>query len=303
MTTSSRDRNLKWDIYTPQLVKLREKGATYNDLVDYLKDEHGVVVAGQTIRLRIKDLVAEDVVKGGEKTEPVKNENLVKEAIYRYLLLHPAGSIVEIAEATGHTVDTVVALHETVKSENPGYTIIPPRHRRETYSETEMLDALVDASETIGGGSGNPLSQAKYANWRGYLPPTDKVLFPSPLAFRRRYGSWGEAVEAAGLPRNERPREYDGISKDDAVLWLAYFLRHLKESAGYMVEATSSEYRQWIRNIPEAPSEELLRIKGVWGYMLVDAAEIERTVTYLPPLKPVWSGGRQKKERGAFSNN
>jgi hypothetical protein len=309
MSNRGRPISLPWDEITPTLINLRQKGATYNDLVDYITDNHGTKVTSQTVRLHIKDQEKPiEEPQNNAATETPKSasapdyETGMKKSIYEWLYRHPAASIPEIAAGTNLPIDAVTALHETVKKENRGYTIIPPRHRRETYSETEMLDALTDAFDGIGVPPGHALSQQMYAAWREKLPEEDKKLFPSPLAYRRRYGSWGEAAEAAGLPRNERVREYGGTTKEDAIVWLAHFLRDMRENSDYMIEATAAEYRQWLRKNPEAPSEELLRIKGIWGYQLVEAAELERTTKKLPAPRPMWTGGRVKKARGLFSD-
>ena len=306
MVKTGRPRAVEWDKVVPELLGVRQRGGTYADCADYVSDRYDVRVSPQTVRLRIlehaKDTGASLPASVVHQEAPVdpEAEKTMKDKIYAWLLENPAATIAEIADGTGLSVDAVTALHEVVKEENRGYVITPVRKRRESFSETEMMDALADAMDAMGIPEGQSMSQQQYAFWRNSLAPDEKRYFPSPLAYRRRYEAWGNALEAAGLPRHERPREYEGTTKEDAIVWLAHFLRDLKESYPYMVEATVPEYRHWLRSHREAPSEELLRIKGSWGELLLAAAKLERSSKTLPKPRPVWTGGRNKNERNKF---
>lgn len=303
MGARGRPVSANWEEILPELINLRDQGATYGDLADYVEAKYGNPVSYQTVRTRLKSAGAQDKPKKQkEDKKPLKRGENVEGEVRDFMQANPWASVPEIAEGLNLPIDTTIKARDRVINSTPGYTIIPPRPRRETYSETEMLDALVDAMEATGCTENNPLSRQIYAEWRENLPADERKLFPSPLAYRRKYGSWGEALEAAGLPRNERKREYEGIEKPDAILWLAHFLRDLRTSHPIMVEATAPMYRAWLRTHQEAPSEELLRIKGNWGELLIEAAKLEMQGGELPPPRAVWTGGRRKRERPLFSS-
>lgn len=301
MPTRGRPQTLPWDEEIDALVTFRQQGATWQDLVEYLADKYGQRVASQTVRHHVRDALGENTAPAPAPPVNTGSQDAsMKEKIYAWLQRHPASSIDDIATGTGLPRDAVVALHETVKNENRGYVIVPLRSRKEKFTDTELHDALADAMDSLGLREEDSISRLQYDAWRRALPDSERDLYPSTLTYRRRYGTWGDAVEAAGLPRNEKHREYEGLTRDDVLLWLAHFLRDMKNSHDYMVEATEAEYRGWVRNNPEAPSAELLRIKGLFGQLLVDAAEIERTTRNLPPGKPVNILGRKKKQPAAL---
>jgi hypothetical protein len=302
MATRGRPQSIDWETVTPELGKLRAKGATYTELADYVESEYGTVVSYQTIRTHLVKNEPKKATKPSNKTEQTPDRRAIAEQrVLEYIQKTPWASVNEIVADLKMSTDAVIKAREKAVNNNPGYTIIPPRSRRETYSETEMLDALADAMEGTGSSEKNPMSRQTYVEWRDTLPKEEKKLFPSPLAYRRKYGSWGDAMEAAGLPRNERMREYEGINKTDAILWIAHFLRDVRiSSVDHMKEATAPAYRSWLRANPEAPSEELLRIQGNWGELLIEAAQMEINTEILAAPRPVWTGGRNKAPRVIF---
>jgi len=301
--TRGRPVAVNWNAVTPELLDLREKGATYQDCADYLADTYHATVAPQTIRGHLRDAGEPSAPPPAPRPALTEREtSTLKDRIYEYLLEHPAATLAEIADGSGVSHDAVIALHEAVKAERPGYYITPVRGRNTGFTMEEMFQGLRDAMDSLGVPEGSSMSVMQYRDWRNDLPADERKIYPSPMAYRRKFGTWGNAMEAAGLPVNEKHRDYEGTSRDTAVLWLAHFLRDLRGKYPYMVAATENEYRQWLRTNEQAPSTETLRITGTWGELVNEAAELERSTRDLPESRAVWTGGRNKRARGVYAN-
>lgn len=296
-----RPTSVNWDIVIPELQKMKDGGATYRNLVDYISDAYGVVVTAQTVRLNLAKAAEKEGRPVVPPPPPVpKNEDADIEAIHAVWAAKPWASIIDIHNETGIPLDTVSRLALKVRDKYDGYTFATPRQAREIFTREDMLEAIVDVAERYGQPEGGTLSIERYAAYRNKLSDEERRAYPSPLVFRRKFGSWQAAVEAAGLTPNPTPRQYDGLSRSDVVEWLALWLRDLRESRQGMVEATVPLYREWLRSHPESPSEELIRLHGAWGELLVEASKLERESGVIDP-KPTGKRGRRKDPRPAVT--
>lgn len=154
-------------------------------------------------------------------------------------------------------------------------------HKRATRTmpTPDYVHVLLDA------GNGSYISRPDYDRWREHNPSA-----PSAESIRRRYGTWNKALLAAGLePRHVR--EYPGLTRLDAVLHIAHFLRATSAR-------TKTAYRLWSKVNTDAPSVETLRNFGRWSELLEEATTVEARYraqdVELPTPIPVGNKGRRK---------
>lgn len=304
---AGRPEALPWKTEMPFLIDARKKGMTYTDLADHLADRYGVIVTSQTVRTRVHPHIGAGVEKANAKAREEERDTIDTEdslRIAQWMLDHPAATRREAAAALNMPLYRVELLMPLARTHFNGYLIPPAKAGREQFTETEMLNALRTCAKHIGlpKSKRGVLSQGIYAEWREGQPDTTNVknapskeTLPSPIAYRRRFGTWTAACEAAGLSANPLPRQYEGLSVEDIVLWITHWLRDLRSQERGLVDASQGEYRLWLRQHPEAPSEELIRMRGTWANLLGAASVLEKTVKKLPEPKAVGTEGRIKK--------
>lgn len=170
----------------------------------------------------------------------------------------------------------------------------PPRRSPTTDPDT-FAAAVAWLNTKMGRGKTDPISISEYDTMRDdYTGTRGAPVLPSSVSMRRRYGTWSAACTAAGVDTHEARRDYDGLTRDDGVLWLAHWLRYLRHEPG-LPTATSAAYRTWVRHNREAPSWDSLRNLGSWSGLLADAETLERGTARLKKPKPVASGPGKKK--------
>jgi len=212
---------------------------------------------------------------------------------------HPGSTLQQAADALGLLRYRVRLLLPMARTYFDGYLIPPSKPRKVRFTEAEMFAALKTCAKRLGIRKGEALSRAQYADWRAGLPLTSsnrkdltQARLPSHLAYRRRYGTWTNAIKLAGLTANEPPREYDGLEEEDKILWIAVWLRSLTQRGEGLIDASQRQYRIWERSNPQAPCEEVLTMRGTWARLLAAAAELEKNTKKLPKPKAVVEGGR-----------
>ena len=254
----------------PALVSLRRGGWTYREIADSLVDRYGLTVTEQTVRARVAPNLTE--ASAGEAKQARESEREAVDLadatrIAIWLQGNPASTKREVASGLDLPLYRVEDLSPLAYTLFNGYVIPPAKPGRQQISDKVMVKALKDCARDL----------------------------PSPIAYRRRYETWTKACDMAGLMANELPRVYEGLSVQDMILHVAVWLRALSEREAGLIDASQGEYRQWLRIHPEAPSEELIRMRGSWANILAAASVLEKTKKNLPTPTPVGTGGRRKK--------
>jgi hypothetical protein len=211
-----------------------------------------------------------------------------------WLVDNPAATKRDASVALALPLSRVEDLTALARSHVNGYLIPPAKPGRQQFTDDSMLSALKVCARDLGIAKKAPLSQGRYEEWRSSLTRKRKLEVPSPIAYRRRFGTWTQACRLAGLTANELPRTYDGLSVHDIVVHIAVWLRSLSQGNEGLIDASQAEYRLWLRAHPEAPSEELIRLRGTWAHMLSAASVLEKSTKKLPTPKPVGTEGRLK---------
>lgn len=302
---TGRPESLPWKSEMPFLIDARRRGMTYTELADHLADRYGTVITPQTVRTRIYPHLGAGVEKANAKAREAERDGIDAEdslRIAQWMLDHPAATRREAADALNLPLYRIELLMPLARTHFDGYLIPPAKAGREQFTDSEMLTALKTCAKHIGIPRRGMLSQGDYKKWREVQPessdtpatPSHENL-PSPIAYRRRFGTWTAACEAAGLSANPLPRIYEGLSVEDIMVWIAHWLRDLNEQKRGLVDASQGEYRLWLRKNPQAPSEELIRMRGTWANLLGAASVLEKTVKKLPKPKAVGTEGRIKK--------
>lgn len=293
-----RPESIPWDIEMPFLVESRKNGKTYAELADYLSDRYNKPLTPQIVRGHVSPNVSKQVEKSNQRAREIERENIDNEDSFRlasWLIAHPSSTRRDASESLNMPLYRVENLMDKARTHFDGYLIPPVKQGVEQFTENEMLDAIRMCAKSMGIRKNEPISQYRYADWRKEQNDDVRENLPSPVAFRRRFGTWTNACELAGLQANPLPKTYTGLTPEDIVVWLAVWLRDLKEQKRGLVDASQGEYRQWVRNNPEAPSEELVRMKGMWAHFLSAASILEKTTKKLPIPKAVSTEGRVKK--------
>jgi hypothetical protein len=282
------------------LVEQRTSGSSYGDIADDIFDRYGVMVTPQTVRTRVAPHISKAVDTASRKArESLRDSADEADAtrIAAWLVGNPGSTRRDVGFALDlphYRVEDLFPLAFTLVN---GYVIPAPKGGTENFTDQDMLRALKECAKALAVSRREPLAQARYEEWRRQQTPERQALLPSPIAYRRRFGTWTVACEKAGLVATELPRVYEGLSVDDIIVHLAVWLRSLTERHAGLIEANQSEYRQWVRTHPEAPSAELIRLRGTWHVLLSDASVLEKTQQRLPIPKPVGTGGRLKASR------
>ena len=217
---------------------------------------------------------------------------------------HPGSTLQTAADGLDLPRYRVGLLMPQARTHFDGYLIPPAKPGRERFTDAAMFASLRACAKGLSLRKAQALSQGQYTQWRLALPDTgptpkarSKATSPSALAYRRRYGTWTNAVKSAGMVAHEPPRAYDGLEVQDIVLWLALWLRDLTKAQGGLIDASQRHYRLWLTSNPKAPCEEIITMRGTWATLLAAASELEKTSKKLPKPKPVGSGARIKQSR------
>jgi hypothetical protein len=289
---------LPWNEELPNLLEARLGGATYIELADTLSDRYNIALTPQSVRTHL----APHLTKNSDRTYArarADERNSVNEAdaerLANWMLNHPAATRRDAAGALNLPLYRVELLMPAARKRYDGYLIPPTKQGREQFTEEQMLNAIRQCAKEMVLNKGEPISEYRYADWRKDKTPKQQEKLPSPIAYRRRFGTWTQACALAGLHANPLPRDYVGLSVEDIVIWMAHWLRSIKQSGRGLVDASQGEYRRWIRQTPSGPSEELIRLRGNWANLLNAASVLEKTVKKLPEPKPVGTEGRVKK--------
>lgn len=281
-----------------ELKERRRAGETFASLSVLLEKRYGVRVSPQGVRAKVTAALGDQETRQLAATfaaDRAGRESEDAQLIAEYLDRHPTSSLREIASGTAMPLHRVESLMATARTLVNGYFIPTKKDRAQYFDDEYMLDMLEDVHDAMGLGDDEPLSQAQYHDFRERQSERAKSLMPSSLAYRRRFGSWIDATEKAGLVSNPLPRDYDGLTTEDVEGWLALWLRDLRNANQGLLEANQGSYRAWLESHPEAPSEEFVRLKsGSWHTTVTRAAAIERSGASLPTPKAVSRKGRVK---------
>lgn len=128
------------------------------------------------------------------------------------------------------------------------------------YTDLDLIQYLIRASVdgvvTVNG----------YTRWAETHPA------PTPKTIEDRFGSWKQAVAAAGLRTGATFRTYTRRWSDDDLL--GFVVTALGDGVG-----TYAEYEQWAKRRADAPSGSLLRMRfGPWSRILALATSPSRQV-------------------------
>jgi hypothetical protein len=287
-----------WEIEMPALVALRRRGWSYREIADTLVDRYGGTVTEQSVRARVAPNLSDEseaVARQARESERESIDRADATRIAQWLQDNPASTKRDVATGLDLPLYRVEDLTPLAYTLDNGYVIPPAKQGHEQVSDKAMVKALKDCAKDLGISKREPFAQGRYEEWRRQQTDERRMALPSPIAYRRRFGTWTKACEMAGLMANELPRVYEGLSIQDIIVHLAVWLRALTDREAGLVDASQGEYRQWLRIHPQAPSEELIRMKGSWANFLAAASILEKTTKKLPVPTPVGTGGRRKK--------
>ena len=131
------------------------------------------------------------------------------------------------------------------------------RHATIPQRITWTDDALLDALRSVAGSEGKCTQPVYY---RVYL---ENKTLPSPRTYRMRFGSWANALDAAGLP-TYHPKPYANRIPEET-MWGA--LVECAEEIGHI--PTVAEYDAWALLSHDRPCCSLVRERlGGWGEVL-----------------------------------
>lgn len=191
------------------------------------------------------------------------------------------------------TTDTHLSTHPTVKDSTvkntptPNGYVLSARREDDKSDKQAMAVSILRVALAL---RENPLSWQQYETFRKAHPTEDLYCAER---IRRVFGTWNAAVVEAGLDPNTNDRDYDGLTEQDAMVWLAHWLRHYAIAGRGTVRATLDEYTQWARRHPAAPCGQLVKNFG-FGRLSHLAADLERSADILPSPRPVGRKGRRK---------
>lgn len=297
-TRIGRPELIPWRSEIPSLLAKRKEGATYGDLADLLTERYGKIITPQAVRSQLKKVVTDDIEDASfraREEERLESDEGDAFRIATYLTDHPESTKTAAADALNLPLYRLELLMPLAREQMDGYIIPPPRVGKDNFTDEDMLDALRACAKALGVRKNEPLSQGYYQDWRDQQTEKRRQNLPSPLAFRRRFGTWTKACEKAGLSANPLSRQYEGLSVEDIVVWLAHWLRSLTEREEGLIDASQGEYAMWLKSNPLAPSSELIRMRGTWHTLLLAASIMERSHKKLPEPKPVSTDFRRKK--------
>lgn len=123
------------------------------------------------------------------------------------------------------------------------------------YQNSDLISALIQVAQISPG----LLSVAKYDSLRTLNQPSSALIV-------QRLGSWGAALAAAGLARNQSSRSYQRrFQFIDALHW----------TKRYLASTTKPSYQEfslWLKQQPEAPSAQTCRnLAGSWQALINQA--------------------------------
>ncbi len=295
-----RPQSIPWEDEIDFLVAQRKAGVTYADLAWELEQKYNKHIAAQSVRAKVTPYITEaQEAKGQAIREKGREEALDQEAlqIAEFIVEHQRVTKDDIAEGLDIPVYKVDMLYDRAKTMLNGYIIPPAREGKEKFTNKEMESILKKAAQATGAGKGGTLSEGAFIKWRDSFSAKQRDAIPNSQVYRRRYGTWTNACQAAGLAANRLPREYDGVSDKDCIVWLAHWLRSLTNRREGLIDASQGEYQMWIRDNPGAPSQEMLRLRGMWNKLLTAASVYDNSHKTLPKPKPVQTTYRKKKAR------
>ena len=280
----------------PLLVSLLGAGSDYEALADGLAAKYGRPVSAATVRSHVRQhagaLTAGARSRGPDRGCEVDREEAMRLA--RWVAEHASDSQTDAAGDLGLPAYRMARLLPLARTLVDGYVVPVPTVGREHFTDQEMAAVLSECAAALGIGASDALAQSRYKVWRESVPAERKEAIPSPIAYLRRYGTWSAACRLSGLNANTPSREYDGLEEADIVLHVAVWLRSLRTAGRGIVEATKGEYGQWLVEHPEAPSEEMIKLRATWANILSEASALERKQPELGTPKPIGVRGRTK---------
>lgn len=298
--TRGRPEIIPWDNEMKYLISARKEGTTYADLAYELTLKYERSITPQTVRAKISPLMSRSAEQKAQKIRAEERQGELDDEAYliaEYIVENQQSSKEDIAAGLGIPLYRVDMLYSRAKESMDGYIIPAVRKGKEKFTSDHMESTLRSAAKAMGVPKNGHLSEGAFKKWRDSFAPTARNKIPNPMVYRRRYGTWTDACQAAGLQANPLPRNYDGVSTEDCVVWLAHWLRSLTDRREGLIEASQGEYMMWLQENPEAPSQEMLRLRGAWNVLLAAASIYEQTHKRLPAPKPVQTSYRKKKKR------
>ena len=291
---------IPWANEIRYLISARKEGATYGDLAYELTLKYERSITPQTVRSQISPLMSTSAEEEGERarvTEQQEKESIEALRIAEYIVENQQSSKMDIADGLGIPLYRVDKLYKKAKQSMDGYILPAVREGKQKFTSDQMEGTLRAAARALEIPENGHLSEGAFIKWRDSLASKERDQIPHPQVYRRRYGTWTDACQAAGFRAHPLPRHYDGVSRDDCVVWLAHWLRSLTDRGEGLIEASQGEYAMWLRNHPDAPSPEMLRLRDAWSVLLAEASDYESEHRNLLAPKPVQTSGRNKKQR------
>ncbi|GAB2973330.1 homing endonuclease associated repeat-containing protein [Nocardioides montaniterrae] len=125
--------------------------------------------------------------------------------------------------------------------------------RTPDFSDAQLLEALAEAAAELTK-PGEPLTNGAYDAWQ-----RGRDTAGSPALLIRRFGSWREACQAAGLEVNATRSTSRRWSEADIDRIVASYLNAPGSPGSY------AGYTEWAKEQEDAPSGATLRQRGAWA--------------------------------------
>lgn len=140
---------------------------------------------------------------------------------------------------------------------------VSSRKRGPKYSDEQIIEALRNVHRQYGVATSHPGGTYDQARW-------DDPAMPSHSTVMLRFGSWGDALEAAGLTRNPSRPYQTRFHSEDAIR----AVRACRDELGLGRAPTQGEYDDWSRGLVDYPcTTTVYRLLGGWdGVMAVMTA-------------------------------
>ncbi|WP_183093499.1 homing endonuclease associated repeat-containing protein [Nocardioides stalactiti] len=131
--------------------------------------------------------------------------------------------------------------------------------RTPEYSDEVLVAAVAAAAAELGA----PLTAGAYDAWQ-----RGRDAAASPALLIRRFGSWNEACQRAGVPTNTTRSTSRRWSDDDVVAIVASYLRAPGSTGSF------ADYSAWAKEQEGVPSGATLRQRFPWAEVKGRAAAI-----------------------------
>ena len=210
-----RPQVLPWDREMKYLIAARKSGATYCDLAHELSLRYERPVTHQAVKANVAPLMSTSDEEEGERArvnEQKERERIEALRIAEYIVENQQSSKTDIADGLGIPRYRVDKLYKKAKQSMDGYILPAVRDGKQKFTSDQMEGTLRASARALEISDNGQLSEGAFNKWRDSLTSKERDQIPNSMVYRRRYGTWTNACQAAGFRAHPLPRHYDGVS-------------------------------------------------------------------------------------------